>query len=145
MLNNLTIRTRLIFVIGFLVVQMIVGAFVGCGNVQLANELTKTIYDDRLIAIGQLDQVVRLLNVNQLTIVTTVTGDPMSAVKQMNDVEANIQTVNRVLDVFMATDLTPDEKRLSKNKVRNAHNKLAGRTDIGSARKNIPNHMEEIS
>jgi methyl-accepting chemotaxis protein len=113
MLKNITIKSRLIFVIGFLSLQLIVGALVGLVSLGFANDVTKTIYDDRLIALGQLDRVVRLLNQNQLIVAKAITGDPAAVGKHMDEVEANIQTVAKTWDEYSATYLTPEEKILT--------------------------------
>ena len=113
MLKNITIKSRLIFVIGFLSLQLIVGALVGLVSLGFANDVTKTIYDDRLIALGQLDRVVRLLNQNQLIVAKAITGDPAAVGKHMDEVEANIQTVAKTWDEYSATYLTPEEKILA--------------------------------
>ncbi len=113
MFNNLTIKWRLIFVIGFLSVQLIVGALVGIISLGFANDTTQTIYEDRLVAMGQLDKVVRLLNIDQLAIAKAITGDPALVSQKMDEVEANIQTVAKVWDEYMATYLTPEEKKLA--------------------------------
>jgi methyl-accepting chemotaxis protein-1 (serine sensor receptor) len=125
MFGNLTIKTRLIFVIGFLAVQLIVGALIGIISLGFANDTTKTIYDDRLVAMGQLDKVVRLLNINQLALAKAVSGDPATLNQQMDEVEANIQTVAKVWGEYMATDLTPEEKKLAAQFVRDSKNFVA--------------------
>lgn len=66
MFKNLSIKSRLVFVIGFLSLQLLVGALIGIVSLGIANRTTQSMYDDRLMAMGQLDQVVRLMNVNQL-------------------------------------------------------------------------------
>jgi methyl-accepting chemotaxis protein len=113
MLKNSTIKSRLIFVIGFLSLQLIVGALIGLVSLGFANDAIKTIYDDRLVAMGQLDRVVRLLNQNQLIIAQAITSDPAAASKQMDEVEANSQTAGKNWDEYFATYLTPEEKILA--------------------------------
>ncbi len=113
MFKNLTIKSRLIFVIGFLAIQLIVGALIGITALSFANQSTKTIYDDRLVAMGQLDQVVRLLLLNQLTVSKAVTGDSSAMSQQMDDVEANLQTMSKAWANYMATDHTAEEKKLA--------------------------------
>jgi methyl-accepting chemotaxis protein len=113
MFSNLTIKSRLIFVIGFLAMQLVVGALIGITALAFANHSTKTIYDDRLVAMGQLDQIVRLLDANQLTIAKAVTADSGAVGKGLDDVEANIQTVSMVWGKYMANHQTPEEKTLA--------------------------------
>ncbi|HJV75220.1 MAG TPA: Tar ligand binding domain-containing protein, partial [Noviherbaspirillum sp.] len=113
MLKNLSIKYRLIFVIGFLSVQLIVGALIGIISLGIANDKMRSLYDDRLVALGQLDQVVRLLNINVLDVAKAIDDEPAEAAKLMGEVESNIQQINKVWDMYMATSLTADEKRLA--------------------------------
>ena len=113
MFKNLTIKSRLIFVIGFLSLQLIVGALIGIVGLGFANDVTHSMYDDRLVPMGQLDRVVRLLSLNQLLVAKAISGDPAAAGKQMDEVEANIQTGTKVWDEYMATALTTEEKKLA--------------------------------
>ena len=109
MLKNITIRTKLIFVIGFLSLQLLVGALVGIVSLGFANDAAQSMYDDRLVAMGQLDKVVRLLNLNQLAIAKAVSGDPAALGKQADEVEQNMLTATKVWGEYMATYLTPEE------------------------------------
>ncbi len=113
MFKNLSIKSRLVFVIGFLSLQLLVGALIGIVSLGIANRTTQSMYDDRLMAMGQLDQVVRLMNVNQLIIAKAVSGDPAAAARQMDEVEQNIRTVGEVWAAYMATELTPEEQTLA--------------------------------
>lgn len=60
-LNNLSIKSRLICMIGLLSVLLIgVGSY-GLANLSESNASLKTVYEDRVIALGQLDQYARRL------------------------------------------------------------------------------------
>ncbi|GAB3546901.1 methyl-accepting chemotaxis protein [Noviherbaspirillum agri] len=113
MFKNLTIKTRLVFVIGFLSLQLIVGGIIGIVNLGLANDAMKSLYDNRLVALGQLDQVVRMLTINQLAVARSLSDEPANTVRHMDEVDANIERINKVWSEYMATYLTPDEKLLA--------------------------------
>jgi methyl-accepting chemotaxis protein len=113
MLKNLSIKSRLIFVIGFLSLQLVVGGMVGIASLGNANDSIRTIYDDRLIAVGQLDQIVRLLNVNQFNVAKVLTGNPAAINGEMDEVDKNIALIDGVWNEYMATYLTDQERRLA--------------------------------
>jgi methyl-accepting chemotaxis protein-1 (serine sensor receptor) len=113
MFRNLSIKSRLIFVIGFLAVQLLIGALIGITSLGFSNDTTKALYDDRLVAMGQLDKVVALLNMNQLALAKAVSGDPALVNQQMDRVETSIGTIARTWDEFMATNLTLEERKLA--------------------------------
>ncbi|WP_420473043.1 methyl-accepting chemotaxis protein [Noviherbaspirillum sp. ST9] len=113
MLKNLSIKTRLVFVIGLLSVQLIAGGILGISSLGSANDAMKSMYDDRLVALGQLDQVVRLLNRNQLAVAKAVSGKAEQIGQQVAEAEANIEQLGKVWDAYMGTMLTPEEKQLA--------------------------------
>ena len=55
MIKKLTIKSRLILVIVLLGLELIVGAAVGLISLGHANEQLRSLYDDRLVCLGQLD------------------------------------------------------------------------------------------
>jgi len=113
MLKNLTIKLRLIFVIALLsAVSLFVGisGFISLGTV---NASLKTVYEDRLVSFGQLDQVVRLIDRNQFAIAKAITADPAQVGPEMDGVDQNIEEIAKVWGNYMATFLTPDEKKLA--------------------------------
>ena len=109
MLKNLTIRSRLLFVIGLLSAQLVAGALIGIGSLYLATLATERIYDDRLVPMGQLDAIVRLLDANQLIVAKALTGES----GRLAQVDANIQTIAQLWTAFEATKLTEEEKRMA--------------------------------
>ncbi|HZW22545.1 methyl-accepting chemotaxis protein [Noviherbaspirillum sp.] len=113
MLKNITIKSRLVFVLGFLSAQLIVGAAIGIGALGHANEAMRSLYDDRLVALGQLDDIVRKLTLNQLLVAKAVSDEPEEAARLMDEVDANIRQVSLTWDIYMQTSLTPDERRIA--------------------------------
>jgi len=113
MISRLSIKSRLVLVLSFLALQLIVGALIGIGNLSIANSSMKSIYDDRLVPLGQLDQIVRLLNRDELAIAKAVSDDPEEAARLMNEVDEHIKQTNRIWDAYMATQLTAEERKLA--------------------------------
>ena len=113
MLKNLSIKSRLIFVIAFLCVQLVIGALIGIISLGYSNEVVRTIYEDRVVAMGQLDQIARLQLENQLLLTRAVASESVAAIKLVEAVEGNIQAITRQWVAYMATYLTPHEKELA--------------------------------
>jgi methyl-accepting chemotaxis protein-1 (serine sensor receptor) len=59
MLKNLTIKARLIFVLGVLSIQLVLGAVMGLTALTKAQDSMQSIYDHRLVSLGRLDTVMR--------------------------------------------------------------------------------------
>ncbi|HYD96939.1 MAG TPA: Tar ligand binding domain-containing protein, partial [Noviherbaspirillum sp.] len=113
MLKNLTIKARLIFVIAFLSLLLVGGGVVGIVSLNAANNSLQTIYDDRLIPIGQLNTIVRLIGDNRMAVAESMNGDPAVVNKKMDEVDKRIVEIGKIWEAFMATSLTEEEKALA--------------------------------
>ena len=113
MLKNISIKSRLIFLITLLSLLMIAIGGTGIFGLASVNDSLRTVYDDRLVSMGQLDQVIRLINRNQLAVAKSLTGDPAQISKEMDQVDKNIAEASKVWGEYMATYLTDDEKKMA--------------------------------
>lgn len=91
MLKNVTIKSRIIFVIVFLSFQLVVGGIIGMMSLGFANDTMKSFYDSRLAAVSQLDQVVRLLDVRQTAAAHAITGDPDALRRKLDAAKAQFE------------------------------------------------------
>jgi methyl-accepting chemotaxis protein len=112
MFKNVTIKTKLIFVIVLLGFELIVGAAVGLISLGHANEDMTSMYDDRVVCLGQLDKIVRALDQNQLVLAKALSADAQAVPKLLDQVTQNNATIDAQWKAFVATDLTPEETRL---------------------------------
>jgi methyl-accepting chemotaxis protein-1 (serine sensor receptor) len=112
-LKNLTIKTRLIFVLSFLALQLIAGAVIGLSSLSTANGTMQTMYDDRLVALGKLDQVMRLLNRNQTLLASALTLQGPQQAELLAQVDENKAVVSREWQDYRATRLTEEEATLA--------------------------------
>lgn len=76
MLQNTTIKARLAFVLLLLSALMLGIGLMGLINLSNTNASLRTVYEDRLLAVGQLDRVIRSGNRMQLAIALASTEDP---------------------------------------------------------------------
>ena len=113
MLQNTTIKARLAFALLFLATMMLVIGLMGLFSLGGTNASVKTIYQDRLIAMGQLDQVIRALNRNQLALARAVGADPDQLPTVAAGIEREKALINKEWSAYMATYLAPDEKVLA--------------------------------
>lgn len=113
MLKNTMIKSRLIFVISFLSLLMILIGVLGLSSLATVNDALRTVYEDRLIAVGQLDSVIRGINRNQLDIAKAISGDPANIPKLLDEVEKTKVEVTKTWDEYSATYMTADEKQLA--------------------------------
>lgn len=113
MFKHLSIKSRLIFVIAFLAVELIAGAVIGIYNLGIANTELKQMYDHRLVGLGQVGQVTQLITTNQLSIAKAVNledGGQRNAA--LESVDANIAVISKILDSYRQMPMTAGEQAL---------------------------------
>ncbi|MDX8380043.1 MAG: MCP four helix bundle domain-containing protein, partial [Gallionella sp.] len=113
-MNNLTIKTRLVIVIGFLSMLLIVIGSYGLWGMSQSNAGLRTVYEDRTVPMGQLDTIVRALLRNRLAIEIGILNSTVENIKtQTQAVEENIDLISKTWVAYRSTYLTPDEKILA--------------------------------
>ena len=113
MLKNLTIKARLIFVVGFLCLMCVAGAIIGLTSLYMANEALKENYENGLVPTGQLDQIVRLILANQLAVAQAVTDDAAGIARELDGVENRLKQADKLWNDYTAVPASAQEKELA--------------------------------
>jgi methyl-accepting chemotaxis protein len=115
MFKNLSIKSRLIFVIGLLSALLAGIGFMGLSGMNKANDGLMSVYQERAIPMGQIAEIQRLLARNRLNIaVSLVTPTPEEIRKNTADIEANIASIGKIWETYMAVPHAKDEADLAK-------------------------------
>jgi len=113
MFKHLSIKSRLVFVIAFLAVELVAGAVIGIYNLGIANAELKQMYDHRLVGLNQVGQVTQLITATQLAVAKAVSlEDAGQRGAAMSAVDSNIASINKLWDSYKAMDLTDTERTL---------------------------------
>ena len=113
MLKNLTIKTRLIFVIGFLSLQLVIGGVIGIVSLKFANDDIQSLYQERLVATSQIDGVARLMNRNQILLARAMTAESTKVAGLMAELDANRKEADGLWKTYAASKKTPAEQKLA--------------------------------
>jgi methyl-accepting chemotaxis protein-1 (serine sensor receptor) len=113
MFKNISIRSRLIFVIAFLSASLIGGGIVGLGSLSHFNDSLKSMYQDRLVPLERLDLIVRSIDRNRLALAESVNGSPEAVEGKIGEVEKRIADINSAWDAYIAAVRNPEERRLA--------------------------------
>jgi methyl-accepting chemotaxis protein-1 (serine sensor receptor) len=116
MLKNLSIKSRLIFVVAFLSLMCVAGAVIGLSSLYLANEGLQVTYKHRLVPMGQLDQVLRLLDRNQMAIAQALTADSAALGKEIDVIEKRVEEIDAAWQRLIAdggAHMSPQEKEMA--------------------------------
>jgi len=113
MFKHLSIKSRLIFVIAFLAVELVAGAVIGIVNLGVANAEMKQMYDHRLVGLSQVSQVTQLITANQLAVAKAVSQeDAGQRSAAMAAVDANIAAIDTLWGQYSQLKLNANEEAL---------------------------------
>ncbi|MBV6341590.1 methyl-accepting chemotaxis protein [Candidatus Magnetobacterium casense] len=114
MFKNLKIGVRLYMLVAFMAVLVIGIGLLGIHEIKSANEVIKSVYNDRLIPLGQIADIGRLNLRNRVEILAALQDPkPETINKRMAQMEDNISKIGDIWKAYMATSLTPEEKTLA--------------------------------
>ncbi len=112
MLNNLTIKTRLVAVLAILSLMMTVIGIAGITSLSHSNDSLKTVYEDRLVALGQLQDMIRSMNRNQFAMANAALGDAAALPQMVKEVEDDRARAEQIWKAYIATQMTTEEQAL---------------------------------
>ncbi|MBB3212727.1 methyl-accepting chemotaxis protein-1 (serine sensor receptor) [Herbaspirillum sp. Sphag1AN] len=113
MLNNLSIKARLIFVVGFLSLLLAIFGAVGLLSQKRANADLQSMYEDRLVALAQLQQVIAGINTGRYAVSSAMVGDSGDIDKTVADLNKTMKQGDEIWKQFLTTNLTPEERKLA--------------------------------
>ncbi len=114
MFKNLTIKSRLIFIISFLSLLLLGIGILGLFGMSKANEGLRSVYEDRTIALGQVSAIEAKLLRNRLAIAIALITPTADVIKERTEqVDKNIEEIGKTWEAYMATYLTPEEKTIA--------------------------------
>ncbi|RJG15232.1 methyl-accepting chemotaxis protein [Massilia cavernae] len=113
MLRNLTIKSRLLFVIGFMSILLVSGGVIGIFSLGMANQAMKSNYEHRLVPVEYLDQVIRIVDKNQLSVALALTSDPAAIAREVADIEKRAALVGQIWQRYQAIAPVGEEKEVA--------------------------------
>jgi len=109
------IATRLQWIIGILGCLLLGIGGLGLQGLAASNDSLKTVYEDRVIALGQLGEVSRLLQRNRIVLMDSVMNpEPVHTTSQIAEFDRNTTHIGTTWQAYEATYLTPEETALAK-------------------------------
>ncbi|WMJ09100.1 methyl-accepting chemotaxis protein [Nitrosomonas sp. sh817] len=116
MFNNMTIKSRLVLVIGILSVLLAGVGGLGLYGIDQSNGNLKTVYEDRTVVLGDLNTVLDRVHRVRLNAVMAANMKDVSIAKQRTAMTAERDAeIEATWQKFMNTILTPEEEQLAKS------------------------------
>ena len=114
-MNNLKISTRILLLVCSLAAVLGFIGLIGLRGIGQSNDALKTVYEDRVVALGQLIPVQRLMLRNQLAVSNAINEPtPEGVAKTLEEFDGNVAAISKIWAEYMATYLTPDESENAK-------------------------------
>lgn len=111
MLQNLTIKSRLTIVIGFLSLLLITIGGVGLFSLDSINDSLKSMYQDRVLPAGRLNLVARSIDATRIAVAESMYSSMTTVANEIDKIEKNIARENEILDSYMASHLSDEERK----------------------------------
>jgi methyl-accepting chemotaxis protein-1 (serine sensor receptor) len=113
-MKNITIKARLIAAMAFLSLLLAAIGLAGLNSLSRTNAALQTVYDDRLVAMGMLNQIGTGLLYQQIGLGNAVDAADGARSGLLEDVRKRGAEIDKVWAAYMATYLTPEEAALAK-------------------------------
>lgn len=113
-MNNLKISSRLLILIGLLAVLLATIGSYGLYGIQQSNAALKTVYEDRTVALEQLSDINYLMMRNRVLIMDMLLKPNAANIEKRDaEMQSNVKETGKLIDDYLATYLTPEEKKLA--------------------------------
>lgn len=116
MFKNMTIKSRLIVVIGFLSVLLVSIGGMGIYGMNQMNSAFKGVYDDRVLPLGDLGVILdRTQRIRFNTVISSYSENTAIVPERKSLSDQRLEEINTLWPKYMATKLTTEEAALAKD------------------------------
>ena len=113
-MNHFKISTRLMLLIGLMSVLLLIVGGIGLYGTDQTRDGLRTVYEDRAVHLGQLSHIQSNLLENRLALTNALANfSPEEVQRAATEINKNLAENNELWAAYVATKLTPDEKRLA--------------------------------
>tara|TARA_R110001599_G_scaffold64023_4_gene179542 strand:+ start:227613 stop:229355 length:1743 start_codon:yes stop_codon:yes gene_type:complete len=112
MLKNITIKSLLILVMAVLSILLATIGIFSLQALNTTNNSLQSVYEDRMVPVGQIDTMITLTMMNQMDLSSSVLGNPDLVPAKMDAIDKRTATISKTYEAYLATYITPEEKVL---------------------------------
>jgi methyl-accepting chemotaxis protein len=113
MFKNISIKSRLSFVIGFLSLLLIGIGAIGLVSLHNTNDSLQSMYESRVLPMGRLSQVTTYMDATRIGIAQSMYSSMSTIAAEMDQVDKRLQDESAILDSYLNSKLSPQEKQLA--------------------------------
>ncbi|MES2297386.1 MAG: methyl-accepting chemotaxis protein [Pseudomonadota bacterium] len=111
MLSNLTLKTRLTLVIGFMSLLLIGTGAIGLSSLSKSNASLQSLYESRVLPMGLLNLVTRSMDATRIAIAESMYSSMTTLANEMDQVDKRTVEENKILASYLSSNLSPEEKK----------------------------------
>jgi len=112
MLRNMTIGTRLLILVGFMMIISIIVGILGITGMRSAREGMRTVYEDRVVPLKQLKIIADMYAVNIVDTTHKVRNGNLTWAEGIKNVDEAETTITKQWEAYLGTYLVGQEKAL---------------------------------
>ena len=113
MLKNLSIKSRLTFVMGFLCIVLIALGSIGLASLHTTNASLQSLYEDRVLPMERMNQITNSMHSTRTAVAESLDSSMSSLAAEIEQIEKRIQQEDAILDHYLASNLSAEEKQLA--------------------------------
>lgn len=113
MFKNITIKSLLILVMAMLSILLAAIGIFSLQALSTTNKSLESVYEDRMVPIGQIDSMITMTMMNQMDLASSVLGNPDLVPAKMDAIEKRGVIIDKTYAEYLATNVTPEEKTLA--------------------------------
>ncbi|WP_426339315.1 Tar ligand binding domain-containing protein [Pseudoduganella sp. S-14] len=111
--KNLTIRARLIAVLSMLSILLLAVGGAGLASLGNNHDALRTVYEERLISLGHLDNMMRIVLRNHLALYRAVNSAPAALPAAIEQIEQDRDAASRLWQQYSESFATEEEKEIA--------------------------------
>ncbi|MES2259753.1 MAG: methyl-accepting chemotaxis protein [Pseudomonadota bacterium] len=113
MLTNLSLKSRLTLVIGFLSLVLIGIGSSGLISLNRSNASLQSLYEDRVLPMGRLSLVSRSMDATRIALAESMTSEMSTIANEMDQVNLRNAEEDKIVKLYLASHLSADERKLA--------------------------------
>ena len=123
MLENLTIKSRLTFVMGILCLLLIGVGTIGLASLASNNDALRSLYEERVLPMERLNQVTKSMNETRFAVAASLQSDMGTIAQEIDQIDMRIADENAILTAYLESNLSSGEREYAERfgRARNAY------------------------
>lgn len=113
MYKNLTIRARLLAVLSMLSILLLAVGGIGLASLGKNHDVLRTVYEERLMSLGHLDSMMRIVLRNQLALHRAANSAPAALPAAIEQIEQERDAASRLWQQYSESFATEEEKEIA--------------------------------